>query len=86
MGIINIEIPEDILYHARIKGDLRSELKKELAIHLYEENILSLGNAIRLSGLSFMEFHHLLGERKIPRHYEISDVEKDFENIEKLQV
>ncbi len=86
MRSINIEIPEDIFYHAKIKGDLRDELKKELAIHLYEEKILSLGNAIKLSGLSFMEFHHLLGERKIPRHYEISDIEKDVENIEKLHL
>lgn len=84
MRNINIEIPEDILYHAKIKGDMRGELKKELAVHLYEEKILSLGNAIKLSGLSFMEFHNLLGERKIQRHYDISDLKKDLENIGKL--
>lgn len=84
MKNINLEIPEDILYHAKIKGNMRNELKKELAIHLYEEKILSLGNAIRLSGLSFMEFQDLLGKRKIPRHYDISDLEKDLENIENI--
>ncbi len=84
MKNINLEIPEDILYHAKIKGNRRDELKKELAVHLYEEKILSLGNAIKLSGLGFMEFHDLLGKRKIPRHYDISDLEKDLENIEKL--
>lgn len=84
MKSIKLEIPEEILYHAKIKGDMRNELKKELAVHLYEEKILSLGNAIKLSGLSFIEFHNLLGERKIPRHYDISDLEKDLENIGKL--
>jgi predicted HTH domain antitoxin len=84
MRNINVEIPQDILYHAKIKGDIRDEIKKELAIHLYKEKILSLGNAIKLSGLSFMDFYNLLGKRKIPRHYDISDLKKDLENIDKL--
>lgn len=84
MNTLAIEIPEDILIEMKIpKQRWREELCKELALQLYRENLLSFGNARRLSGMTKIDFHNLLGERQIPRHYGIEDYETDMENLEK---
>ena len=84
MKSIIIEVPENIAATLRIpsKKDVAKELKKELALHLYEEGILSFGNAMKLAELGVIEFHLLLGERKIPRHYGIDQYEEDIAAIE----
>lgn len=86
MKTLAIEIPEEILCELRIpKQRWRVELRKELALQLYRENLLSLGNARRLAGMTKIDFHNLLGERHIPRHYDIEDYETDLENLEKWE-
>jgi len=59
------------------------ELKKELAIQLYREGLISFANAHRLAEMSKTDFHYLLGEREISRQYDIEDYEKDLENLAK---
>jgi len=84
MSSVQITIPEDIAFSAKIpKNKFEREIKKELALQLYREGILSFANARRLSGLSKVEFHFLLGERKIDRQYDIEDYEKDLVNLSK---
>ena len=84
MGAITIEIPEDVLLSAKIpRKRIKEELKKELALHLYREGILSFGAARRLAGMEKLDFHFLLGQRKILRHYDLEDYKKDLEHIAK---
>ncbi|MFP4021015.1 MAG: UPF0175 family protein [Halanaerobium sp.] len=45
--------------------------------------MLSFGKARELAGLSKWEFHNLLGERKIERHYSMEDLKEDIEYGEK---
>ena len=83
MKTLSIEIPEEVLMELKIPKQLWSaELRKKLALQLYRENLLSFGNARRLAGITKMDFHNLLGERQIPRHYEMEDYETDLENLE----
>ncbi|MCP4397724.1 MAG: UPF0175 family protein [bacterium] len=83
MKTLNIEIPEEILLELKIpKQRWSAELRKELALQLYRENLVSFGNARRLAGITKMDFHNLLGERHIPRHYDMEDYETDLENLE----
>ncbi len=83
MKTLNIEIPEEILLELKIpKQRWSAELRRELALQLYRENLLSFGNARRLAGITKMDFHNLLGERQIPRHYDMEDYETDLENLE----
>ena len=81
---IIIEVPENIAATLRIPSnkDIGKELKKELALHLYEEGILSFGNAMKLAEMGVVEFHLLLGERKIPRHYGIDQYEEDIATVQ----
>jgi len=86
MSSLIFNIPEEIISTAKIpRKNLKSELKKELALQLYREGILSFSSARRLCGLSKVEFHFLLGERQIPRQYDIEDYEKDLQNIDKWE-
>lgn len=78
MANLIIDIPEEIILSAKIpRKNFEKEIKKELAIQLYREGIITYANARRLSNLSKIEFHFLLGERKIPRQYDLQDFVKD---------
>jgi len=81
---IVLSIPEKIMFGAKIpRPRLNIELKKELALQLYREEILSFANARRLAGMNKVNFHFLLGERKIPRQYDVDDFEEDMGNLAK---
>lgn len=87
MRTLSIEIPEELLIHFKVpKQHWKNELKKELAIQLYREGLLSFGNARRLSEMDKLDFHYLLGSRKIPRQYEEEDFEDDLETIRRLNL
>lgn len=73
-------IPDDIYLAMKIPDkEKKNVLLKELALSLYEQEILSFGKARELARLSKWEFHQLLGERKIERHYSMEDLKEDIE-------
>ncbi len=60
MKTLALEIPEEVLFELKIpKQRWRIELRKELALQLYRENLLSFGNARRLAGMTKRDFHDL---------------------------
>lgn len=82
MKTLTLDIPEDILASVKIpRNRLQSELRRELALQLYRENMISFANAHRLAEMSKIGFHYLLGERGIPRQYDEEDFEQDVENL-----
>lgn len=86
MPSLKIEIPEELIASAKMpKKNITQELKKELALHLYSIGILSFGNARKLSGLSKVDFHLLLGQRQVSRHYSVRDYERDITNLKKWE-
>jgi predicted HTH domain antitoxin len=52
-------------------------LTTELALSLYAQGILSFGKAREMAHFSKYEFGLLLGQRRIPRHYEADDLQDD---------
>ena len=88
MGVVNVEmkIPEDVLLAARIrKKHAAKELKKELAIYLFERKILSFGKASSLAEMSKWAFLEELGRRRIPLHYEVEDLEEDIKTLRRMK-
>lgn len=82
MRTFAVEIPEDILRATPIPEERwEMELKVELALQLYRDKLLSFAKARRLAGLSRIEFHYLLGEHQIPRHYDVEDYHQDIANL-----
>ncbi|MDQ7053939.1 MAG: UPF0175 family protein [candidate division KSB1 bacterium] len=57
------------------------ELRQEIAVMLYEKEKLALGQASQFAGMSQMQFQNLIASRHIPIHYDIEELEQDFETI-----
>jgi predicted HTH domain antitoxin len=79
MTMVSIEIPQEVIHATRMTPD---ELKRELAIHLFQEGKLSFGKARELANLNVWEFHNLLGSRNIPIHYGVKEYEEDLATLE----
>jgi len=60
------------------------ELRRELALHLFEEEKLSFGKARELAEMSVWDFQQLLGSRGIPVHYDVEAYENDRETLTRL--
>ena len=78
---ISIEIPREILHAARLKPE---EVKRELAILLYQQERLSFGKAREMSGMTVWAFQHLLAGRGIPVHYDLADYEEDLKTLKDI--
>jgi len=73
-----LEIPEEVRTALRLPPDeLDKELRKELALALYQRKVLSLGKARALAQMTRWEFEELLGQRRIPRHYSERELQED---------
>jgi len=79
---ISVEIPREISHAVRMDAN---ELKRELAVHLFEQDKLSFGKAREMAGMSVWGFMQLLKERKIAIHYDREAYEQDVETLENLQ-
>ena len=85
MSNITIEIPENVTRTAKIpRQEIDLRFKQELAIRLYEQNILTFGKARLLAGLTKWQFHRLLGKENIVRKYDVEDLKTDLKTLEKL--
>ena len=75
---IQLEIPDHIAQAIRLPlAEQEEQLLTELALALYARGILSFGKARELTGHTKYEFGLLLGQRKIPRHYDATDLQDD---------
>jgi len=75
---LQLEIPEEVVRALKLPPEeVQQELCKELALALYERGVLSLGKARELAGMTRWQFHELLGQRRIARHYTEEDLTED---------
>ncbi len=59
-----------------------SELLTEIAILLFEQERLTLGQASRFAKMSQLQFQRLLASRQIPLHYDIAELREDVKSLE----
>jgi predicted HTH domain antitoxin len=78
---IVIEIPREIIHATRMTPE---ELRRELAIHLFQQGKLSFGKAREMAGLTVWTFQQLLGSRGIPVHYDFEDYEADRSMLQEI--
>ena len=71
---VAIEIPQEVLHAARMTPE---EMKRELAVLLFQQGKLSFGKARQLAGMGHWQFRHVLAARGVSTHYEPEDVDKD---------
>ena len=78
MGVV---IADEILRAADMSAE---ELRREVAIVLFKQERLSLGQASDSAGLDRLSFQRLLASRDIPIHYDVAELEADIETLRKL--
>ena len=78
---VSFEIPREILHASRLTAE---ELRRELALHLFEQDKLSFGKAQELAEMSVWDFQQLLGSRGISVHYDVESYENDRETLSEL--
>jgi len=71
---VTLTLKEEIVQSAKLT---EAELTTELAIALFQQDRLTLGQAASLANLPQLDFQRLLGARRIPVHYEIEAMEQD---------
>ena len=76
-----VEVSQEILDSARLTP---SELKVELAVHLYAQGRLAIGKARELADMALWEFRQLLASRRIPPHYDEADLQEDVATLREL--
>lgn len=78
---VSFEIPREVLQASRMSAE---ELRRELALHLFERQKLSFGKARELAEMSVWDFQQLLGSRGISVHYDVEAYENDRETLKRL--
>ncbi len=81
MTTVTLELPSDVLLATRLT---KSEIKVELAIHLFDQGKLSLGKARELADMDIWQFMQLLGARGITAHYDVEEYEDDLDTLKRL--
>ncbi len=76
-----VVIPDQIIRQTNLSEE---EFRIEVALLLFEKNILSFGQARRFSGMNVLDFQQLLAQHKIAMHYDLDDFQEDQKTIESL--
>lgn len=73
-----VTIPDEVL----VAADLSElELKREVALALFQQERLTLAQAGRLAEMSQLAFQALLADRQIPIHYGIAEFREDLRTL-----
>lgn len=80
---MTIEISDSIAKTANISSQ---DILLRVAILLFAEEKVTLGQAAEIAGLPQFLFQKELGKRKIPIHYGIEEYKRDLETIAKMRL
>jgi predicted HTH domain antitoxin len=69
-----VTFPDDLLESAHLT---EQELRVELAVTLFQQDRLTLGQCARYSDISQVEMQRVLAGRRIPLHYGFEELEAD---------
>ncbi|MEA5575338.1 UPF0175 family protein [Anabaena sp. UHCC 0451] len=78
---MSVVIPNEILTTTRMNEE---EMKREIAIMLFQKDKLTLAQASRFAGMNRIAFQHLLASHQIPVHYGVEDFEQDIKNLQEM--
>jgi predicted HTH domain antitoxin len=78
---MDVTLPDELVRATRLT---EAEVKTELAVTLFQQERLTLGQAALLAGLPQLDFQRLLASRKIPLHYGPEEMEQDLTRARNL--
>lgn len=76
-----LAIPDDLLLATKMSAQ---ELRVEIALMLYQQDKLTLGQASTLAEMPQLRFQHLLAARGIKMHYDLPEFEEDLATLQRL--
>ena len=65
-------------------GLSQEQLRVELAVQLYEQGKLTVGQAGRMTAMGSIKFQQELGRRHIPSNYDQNDLDADLKTLSNL--
>ena len=71
---MKLTLPDDI---PALRNMTEAELRRELALSLYTARRITVVQAADLAALNLFELQALLRDRRIPQHYDESELDKD---------
>lgn len=71
---ITIDLPDNLTL-------TELDLRREVAIALFQQERITLGTASQISGLHQTEFQRLIASRGICVHYDVDDLEHDLTSL-----
>ena len=77
-----VTISDEVLAAARIS---EPELKRELALTLFQQDRLTLAQASHFAEMSQLAFQALLAERQIPIHYGVEEFHEDLRALRRTE-
>lgn len=78
---MSVVIPDEVLQACHLT---ESEFKAEVAVMMFQKEMLSLAQASRLAGLNILEFQRLLADRDVTIHYDVAEFEADLKTLREL--
>ncbi len=78
---ISITVPREIVHIVHMTPE---ELRRELAIYLFQQGKLSFGKTREMAGMTAWAFQQMLGARNIAVHYDVDDYEQDLTTLKEL--
>jgi predicted HTH domain antitoxin len=82
MMMVQMEISQHLAHATRMTIP---QLRRELAVTLFQQGRLSFGKAREMANMDFRDFQQLLGSRGIAHHYDLAEYEADLQTIAGLQ-
>ena len=77
-----VEVSDQIIEQSGLSA---KEILLKVAILLFQEEKLTLGQASKLAGLHQFEFQKELAKHEIPIHYNEEDFRRDLQTISKIK-
>ena len=81
--VMTIEISDNIANKAKLTT---KDIQLRVAILLFAEEKITLGQAAEIAGIPQFLFQKELGKRKIPIHYGMDEYKNDLETIAKMRL
>ena len=82
---MQVQLSEDLVEAAELnRSNPSADVARLLALELFREEKVSLGRAAELCGMPVEAFMEFAGQREVPLHYGIAELEADRETLKRL--
>jgi predicted HTH domain antitoxin len=75
---ITLDIPDQLIQEHSLNA---ADWMREMAIALFQKELITLGTASKIAGMHQIEFQALLSDREICIHYDLADYQADIESL-----